>query len=111
MKVWAAPHLLFIGKPRGSVPPQIPKVPMLYVIHKGKMGRQVEHQMVEGSHMGAPPRPPTKLAALLGGSTTFLSIHVIPKDLGAKPKIMAFHKISQKALSLFMMTFFGVRSN
>ena len=39
------------------------------------------------------------------------SIHVIPRSFGIKPKQVAFQKVTQKALSLFTMIFFSVRSN
>ena len=34
-----------------------------------------------------------------------------PRSFGAKPQKVAFHKVVQKALSLFTATIFSVRSN
>ena len=34
-----------------------------------------------------------------------------PRSFGAKPQKVAFHKVTIKLISLFMTTFFSVRSN
>ena len=83
-----------------------PKMPTLYVTHKGHKGHK-------GMTSGAPWRSctlqrPTFMGAPQRG---FLDPQVLLEAFWEKPQKVAFHKISQKALSLFTTTFFSVRSN
>ena len=110
MRFGQPPHLLFIGKPRGSVPHETPKMPMLYVIHKGKMGRQVEHQMVEGIPMGA-PKAINKNGCPLGVDPPPSYPPSHPLDLLSKAPKGGFPKSIPKSTFTIHDSFFSFRSN
>ena len=64
----------------------------------GKWSTMDEHPMAV-HHLVGPPKK------------GFPPFHVIPRYFGTKPKKVAFHKVIQKALSLFTTTYLSVHSN